>query len=96
MNNDSSVNLVDSLNNKLIQSCTSRFKICKCYTKSLPGSSGNIVVNNLTLAMRVSNLIRQQSSNRNAQWTQKHISLNVYGQRAGGPTGYGQSPKNIF
>lgn len=96
MNNYDSVYFAHSSNNGPIQSCTSRFKKCNRYTKSLPGSSGNVVVDNLTTAMRISNLIKHQTNMRNAQWSEKHIPLNVYGQRTGGPTGYGQSPKNVF
>lgn len=79
-----------------IQSCISRFKNCNKYSKNLPGSSGNLVKTDLTLPMRITRLINYQSTLRNAQWNEKYVPLNAYGQRPGGPNGYGQPIKNIF
>jgi hypothetical protein len=62
----------------------------------MPGSSGNVVVNSQTIAEKMSTLIQYQSQIRNKKWTVKNVPTNVYGQRSGGPTGYGQSPSNRF
>jgi len=59
-------------------------------------SSGNVVINSQTLAEKMSTLIQYQSQIRNKKWTVKNIPTNVYGQRAGGPTGYGQPIRNRF
>jgi len=62
----------------------------------MPGSSGNVVTNSQTLAEKMSTLIQYQSQIRNKKWTVKNVATNVYGQRAGGPSGYGRAPRNRF
>lgn len=78
-----------------IQFCNSRFAYCNI-TKKPNFSSGNVTIQGTTLANRVSTLIRVQSQMRNARIVFQDVSLNVYGQKAGGPYGYGSSPKNNF
>jgi hypothetical protein len=78
-----------------IQFCNSRFAYCNI-TKKSNFSSGNVTIQGATLANRVSTLIRVQSQMRNAKLVFQDVSLNVYGQKAGGPYGYGSSPKNTF
>lgn len=71
-------------------------KLCNNFSKKLPGSSGNIVITNMTQASRYSQIIRNQSLVRNAKWNIKNYPTNAYGQRPGGPYGFGSSPKNNF
>ena len=78
-----------------IQICNSRFAKCNI-TKKTNFSSGNVIIQGSTLAQRVSTLIKVQPYLRNATWTREYVGVNEYGQRAGGPVGYGQSPKNTF
>jgi hypothetical protein len=78
-----------------IQICNSRFAKCNI-TKKTNFSSGNVIIQGSTIAQRVSTLIKVQSYLRNATWREEYKPVNGYGQRAGGPVGYGQSPKNTF
>jgi|AntAceMinimDraft_6_1070360.scaffolds.fasta_scaffold07664_3 hypothetical protein len=78
-----------------IQICNSRFAKCNITNKT-NFSSGNVIIQGSTLAQRVSTLIKVQPYLRNATWTREYVGVNEYGQRAGGPVGYGQSPKNTF
>jgi len=78
-----------------IQFCNSRFAYCNISKKTI-NPSGNVTIQGTTLANRVSTLIRVQSQMRNARIVFQDVSLNVYGQKAGGPYGYGSSPKNNF
>jgi hypothetical protein len=77
-----------------IQRCNSRF--ANCNINKGPYPSGSTINNSYTLAQRVSNQIQVQSYFRNSKWTFKTAPVNGYGQRSGGPNGYGQSPKNTF
>jgi hypothetical protein len=55
-----------------------------------------MVINGQTLAEKMSTLIQYQSQIRNKKWTVKNMPTNVYGQRAGAPSGYGQAIRNKF
>ena len=87
---------IPSSNGGPIQICNSRFRNCNAFNKNMPGSSGTVVVNSQTIAEKMSTLIQYQSQIRNKKWTVKNVPVNVYGQRAGGPTGYGQPIRNKF
>jgi hypothetical protein len=78
-----------------IQICISRLANCKI-TKKNNFSNGYVINNRATAIQRISTLISVQSQMRNATWTQVYAPINAYSQRAGGPVGYGQSPKNTF
>jgi len=78
-----------------IQICISRLANCKI-TKKTNFSNGYVINNRATAIQRISTLISVQSQMRNATWTQIYAPVNAYSQRAGGPVGYGQSPKNTF
>jgi hypothetical protein len=79
-----------------IQICNSRFRNCNSFNKNKPGSSGTIVTNQHTKFQKMSTSILFQNHMRNKKWTLKNAPTNVFGQRAGGPHGYGQPPKNTF
>ena len=79
-----------------IQMCNSRFRNCNKFNKNKPGSSGTIVTNQHTKIQKMSTSILFQNHMRNKKWTLKNAPTNVYGQRAGGPHGYGQPPQNTF
>jgi hypothetical protein len=55
-----------------------------------------VINHRATRAQRVTDLINVQSRMRNANWVRENVNVNHYGQRSGGPNGYGQSPKNTF
>ena len=55
-----------------------------------------VINNRATQLQRVSNLIQVQPYLKNATWKRQYNQVNGYGQRTGGPVGYGQSPKNTF
>ena len=78
-----------------IQICNTRFAGCNI-NKKTKFSSGNVTITDATLHKRVSALVILQSSLRNVNLVYADISLNGYGQRSGGPYGYGSSPKNTF
>lgn len=78
-----------------IQICISRLANCNI-TKITNFSNGMVINNRATQLQRVSTLIKVQPYLRNATWKQEYKPVNGYGQRAGGPNGYGQSPKNTF
>ena len=78
-----------------IQICISRLANCNI-TKITNFSNGMVINNRATQLQRVSNLIQVQSYLRNVTWTRQYNPVNGYGQRTGGPVGYGQSPKNTF
>ncbi|MDC1321015.1 hypothetical protein N8261_03550 [Flavobacteriaceae bacterium] len=75
-----------------IQTCNSRFAKCNINKKSIY-NSGSVTIQGSTLAQRVSTLARTQRKNRVVF---QNVSLNGYGQKSGGPYGYGSSPKNTF
>ena len=77
------------------QSCNSKYKYCNI-NKKTNFSSGNVTNQSATQAERFSTLIRVQSNMRNAKLIFQDVSLNGYGQKAGGPYGSGSSPKNSF
>jgi hypothetical protein len=79
-----------------IRICDSRLRSCKHYNKSLPGSSGNVVITGMTQSQILSNLVNLQQYQRGAKWVQINAPTNGYGSRAGAPYGYGESPKNDF
>jgi hypothetical protein len=63
----------------------------------MTGFSNGVVINHrATRSQRLTDLINVQSYLRNATWVRENVSVNGYGQRSGGPNGYGQSPKNTF
>lgn len=77
-----------------IQICTSRLANCKITKTNF--QNGYVMNNRATAMQRMSTLISVQSQMRNATWTQIYAPTNAYSQRAGGPVGYGQSPRNTF
>ena len=77
-----------------IQICTSRLANCKITKTNF--QNGYVMNNRATAIQRLSTLISVQSQMRNATWTQIYAPTNAYSQRAGGPVGYGQSPRNTF
>ena len=79
-----------------IRSCDSRLRGCSHYTKSLPGSSGNVVITGSTQSQILTRLVYLQQYQRGAKWVQINSPTNGYGSRAGAPYGYGESPKNDF
>ena len=79
----------------LIQSCNSRLANCNI-TKITGFSNGMVTNNRKTQALRMSTLIHIQTRLRNGTWKRQYVPVNDYGQRSGGPNGYGQSPKNTF
>lgn len=79
-----------------IRMCDTRFQGCRHYNKSLPGSSGNIVITGSTQSEILTRLVNLQQYQRGARWVQINAPTNQYGSRAGAPHGYGQSPKNDF
>jgi len=79
-----------------IRICDSRLRVCKHYNKSLPGSSGNVVITGMTQSQILNHLVINQSTIRGAKWVQINAPTNGYGSRAGAPYGYGESPKNDF
>ena len=78
-----------------IQICNSRFAKCNLNTKS-NYNNGNIINQSHTKLQRHTQLILVQSTMRNAHIVFQNVSLNGYGQKSGGPYGYGSSPKNTF
>ncbi len=82
--------------NGTINICDSRLRNCNYYTKSLPGSSGNVVITGQTQSQILQHLVVNQSYRRGARWVQRNAPTNGYGSRAGAPYGYGESPKNDF
>lgn len=79
-----------------IRICDSRLRGCSHYTKSLPGSSGNVVITGSTQSQILTRLVYLQQYQRGAKWVQINSPTNGYGSRAGAPYGYGESPKNDF
>jgi hypothetical protein len=77
-----------------INICDSRLRNCNYYTKSLPGSSGNVVITGMTQSQILTRLVNLQQYRRGATWVQINAPTNQYGSRAGAPYGYGESPKN--
>ena len=77
-----------------IQICISRLANCKITKTNF--QNGYVMNNRATAMQRMSTLISVQSQMRNATWTQIYAPTNAYSQRAGGPVGYGQSPRNTF
>ena len=58
--------------------------------------SGNVISRDAKMAKRISAIIQLQSTLKSASFVIQDVSLNVYGQKTGGPNGYGSSPKNTF
>ena len=80
-----------------IQFCNSRFAKCNINKKlGAAFQSGNVSIQGTTIPRRISQAIRVQTYLKNANFVIQDVSLNVYGQRSGGPYGYGSSPKNTF
>ena len=80
-----------------INFCNSRFAKCNLNKKLGPAySNGNVTIQGATNSQRMTELIRVQSSMRNAKLVFTNAPVNQYGRRAGGPGGYGSSPKNTF
>jgi hypothetical protein len=79
-----------------ITKCDSKFRNCNNYNKSLPGSSGNLVLTGMTQSQNLTTLVNIQQYSRGARWVIKYAPINEYGSREGAPHGYGQSPKNYF
>ena len=80
-----------------IQFCNSRFAKCNINKKlGAAFQSGNVSIQGTTIPRRISEAIRVQTYLKNANFVIQDVSLNVYGQRSGGPYGYGSSPKNTF
>jgi hypothetical protein len=78
-----------------IQQCNSRFKYCNI-NKKLGYDSGNVTIQGSTIVQRVSTLVNISRFTRNLKLNNANIKLNGYGQKSGGPYGYGSSPKNSF
>lgn len=75
--------------------CGSR--LAGCNIIKMTGFSNGVVINHrATRAQRMTDLIKVQSRMRNVNWVRENVKVNEYGQRSGGPNGYGQSPKNTF
>jgi hypothetical protein len=80
-----------------INICNSKFAKCNINKKLGPAySSGNVTIQGVTNAQKISELLRVQSSMHNAKLNINNIPVNKYGQRSGGPRGFGSSPKNTF
>jgi hypothetical protein len=78
-----------------IQICESRF--AKCNINKKPNfSSGNVTIQGTTRPLRQSYLTRTVVPMRNHTLVYANKPNNEYGQRAGGPSGYGQPLKNNF
>ena len=78
-----------------IQICDSRFAKCNLTTKT-NFSSGNVTIQGTTRPLKLSYLTRTVVPARNHKLVYANKPNNEYGQRAGGPVGYGQPPKNNF
>ena len=75
--------------------CGSR--LAGCNIIKMTGFSNGVVINHrATRAQRMTDLIKVQSRMRNVNWVRENVKVNEYGQRSGGPNGYGQSPRNNF
>lgn len=77
-----------------IRICDSKLRNCNYYTKSLPGSSGNLVITGMTQSQILTRLVNLEQYRRGARWVQRDTPTNGYGSREGAPYGYGESPKN--
>ena len=77
-----------------IRICDTKFRSCNNITKSLPGTSGNVVITGLTQSEILKRLVEMQTNRRGARWVKRNAPTNGYGSRSGAPHGYGSSPKN--
>ena len=78
-----------------IQMCESRFR--KCNLNKKPNfSNGNVTIQGSTRPLKLSYLTQTVVPMRNHTLVYANKPNNEYGQRAGGPSGYGQPPKNNF
>jgi len=78
-----------------IQMCESRFR--KCNLNKKPNFyNGNVTIQGTTRPLKLSYLTQTVVPSRNHKLVYANKPNNEYGQRAGGPVGYGQSPKNNF
>lgn len=78
-----------------IQYCTSRFARCTL-TKKTSFSSGNVTIQGTTNARRQSLIVNQSTYRQGAKLLFSNQVLNAYGRKAGGPGGFGASPRNQF
>ena len=78
-----------------IQYCTSRFARCNI-TKKTSFSSGNVTIQGTTNARRQSLIVNQSTYRHGAKLLFSNQVLNSYGRKAGGPGGFGASPRNQF
>jgi len=78
-----------------IQMCDSPFRQCNTTTKT-NFSSGNVTIQGTTRPLKLSYLTRTVVPMRNHTLVYANKPNNEYGKRAGGPSGYGQPPKNHF
>ena len=78
-----------------IQYCTSRFARCTL-TKKTSFSSGNVTIQGTTNARRQSLIVNQSTYRHGAKLLFSNQVLNSYGRKAGGPGGFGASPRNQF
>jgi len=78
-----------------IQYCTSRFARCNI-TKKTSFSSGNVTIQGTTNARRQSLIVNQSTYRHGAKLLFSNQVLNAYGRKAGGPGGFGASPRNQF
>ena len=78
-----------------IQYCTSRFARCNI-NKKTSFSSGNVTIQGTTNARRQSLIVNQSTYRHGAKLLFSNQVLNAYGRKAGGPGGFGASPRNQF
>lgn len=78
---------------KIVKNICSNIKYCGI-TKQI--SNPLVTIENNTISRRMSMLIKNQKFSRNAFYTIANNPVNKFGQRSGGPSGYGKPPKNTF
>ena len=78
---------------KIVKNICSNIKYCGI-TKQI--SNPLVTIENNTISRRMSMLIKNQKFSRNAFYTVANNPVNKFGQRSGGPSGYGKPPKNTF
>jgi surface protein len=78
---------------EILKNVCNNIKYCGI-TKQI--SNPLVTIENNTISTRMSMLITNQKFTRNASYTIVKAPVNQYGQRSGGPNGYGKPPKNAF
>jgi len=79
-----------------INICNTKERNCNNYSKTLPGSSGNMVITGMTRATQITTAVNVQQYVRGARWVKQNAPVNQFGSRAGAPAGYGQPIRNSF